>query len=372
MSLEITALKQSLCKTRILALLAAGILFPASLACNFSAKLHTDETMFQGMVMKEVAAAFQEKLGGRVKALSLEVEKDSATLRAQDPSNLGNVYEYSYAKGLILGPSPVKLNVLERKLDGTLFDLDEINLAATESLAHKAVEQTRLDGGRVTKMVIERGLKLASDVSKTGGVRWVVTVEGTRENASAYADMKGNIVGLDLSQTARAAQFSLYSADALRESVPKIKEAFGVDVKLYELIIYEKYLCFKVLDPKKQGELNQYKYDLNGVTIYTLRSNIPPLMPRPRNPKLKLDDLLFDLNEVSLESAPDLGKKALERLSLGGGQVSFFKVTREPRSSKQSALVTRWEVSCKDGRKSGTVVYDLSGKELDARTLSGF
>ena len=365
-------MKQSCVKTRITVLLAAGILFPASLACNFSPKLLTEETMFQGTVMKEAAAAFQERLGGRVKALSLEVEKGSATLRAQDPNNLKNVYEYSYAKGLILGPSPVKLNVLERNLDAALFDLDDINLAATESLARRAVEQTRLDGGRVTRMVIERGLKVASDVSKTGAVRWVVTVERGRENAAAYADMKGNIVGLDLSQTARAAQFSLYSADALLEAVPKIKEAFGVDVKLYELIIYEKYLLFKVLDPKNRREVNQYKYDVNGVTSDALHSNILPLLPQPQNPRLKLEDLLFNLSDVGLESAPNLGKKALERLSFSQGQVSFFKVSRQPRSFRQAFLVTRWEVFCKDGSRSATIVYDLSGKELEARMLTGF
>ncbi|MEO8436649.1 MAG: hypothetical protein ABI596_17255 [Pyrinomonadaceae bacterium] len=365
-------MKQFQGKTRILVLVAAGILFPASLACNSSPKVVSDQTMFEGIVMKQAAAAFQEKLGGRVKALSLEVEKDSATLRAQDPNNLENVYEYRYAKGLILGPSPVKLNVLERKLDGALFDLDEINLAAAESLAHRAVEQTRLDRGRVTRMVMERGLEVASDVSKTGGVRWVVTVEGQGETASAYADLKGNIVGLDMSRTARAAQFNLFSADTLHEAGTRIKEACGVNVKLYDLVIHEKYLWFKALDPKNHREVNQYKYDINGVTIDTRHANILPRLRQPPNSKLKLGDLLFDLNEVRLESAPNLGRKALERLSFGGGQVSFFKVSRGPRSLERAPLVITWAIFCKDGPRSGTIIYDLSGRELEARRLPGF
>ncbi len=106
------------------------------------------------------------------------------------------------------------------------------------------------------KMTIERSLSLATDMTKSGAVHWDIQIEGTRENASAVADIKGNILGLDLSQTARAAQFSTYSADTLREAGPQIKEAFGGRVKLIELLIYEKFLSLKAKSPRN-GEITQ-------------------------------------------------------------------------------------------------------------------
>jgi hypothetical protein len=63
-------------------------------------------------------------------------------------------------KGIVLGPTPVQLNLLERNLKDTLFDLDEINLAATEKLTQTALERAAIEGGKVTKMTIERGLSL--------------------------------------------------------------------------------------------------------------------------------------------------------------------------------------------------------------------
>ncbi len=352
-------------ENRLSALLAVALIAGAVLGCNFAKNLLNKSTMFEGTTAKDAAEAFKQKLGGPVKALSLQLEADMATLRAQDPKNLEHVDEYRYAKGIVLGPNPVQLNSLERNLKDTLFDLDEVNLAATPTLAQAAVERVAVEGGKVTKMTIERGLSFANDMTKSGNIRWNVEIKGTRENASASADTKGNILGVDLSQTSRAANFTTYSADVLRDAGAKIKEAFGGRVRLVEVVIYEKYLWFKVLSPRDATQVNQYKYDLNGVTTSEL-SNIGDQTPiRLRiNRKLKLEDLVFDLEELKLEMAPDLGQKALARLGFNGGQISLYKVSRDSRTFGGRDLVTSWEVSCKQGRKSGTVTYDLDGNEL--------
>src|SRR4029453_8020668 len=157
--------------------IVAGALFlSVVLGWGLTGKLFDKRSMFEGTSAQDAGEAFKKKLGGPVKALSLELEKDVAVLKAQDPNKPQNVDEYKYVKGIVLGPTPVQLNSLERNLDGTLFNLDEINLSATEALAKEAVKSTGVEGGHVTKMVIERGLNLSSDVSKSGTVRWEVTV----------------------------------------------------------------------------------------------------------------------------------------------------------------------------------------------------
>jgi len=115
----------------------------ALLACNLS-KLLGKSNMFEGTAARDAADAFKKKIGGPIKALSLEIETDSATLRAQDPKNPQHVDEYKYVKSLVLGPNPVQLNSMERNLDQTLFLLDDVNLAATPALANAAAERTKL------------------------------------------------------------------------------------------------------------------------------------------------------------------------------------------------------------------------------------
>ncbi|HYR74979.1 MAG TPA: hypothetical protein VEM96_03985 [Pyrinomonadaceae bacterium] len=341
-------------------LLAIGLCVCVLLGCRFFSKTN----MFEGTAAKDAADAFRKKLGGPVKALSLEIEHDSATLKAQDPQNPQNVDEYKYVKGLVMGPTPVKLNLLENNLDKTLFNLDDINLAATPTVARTAIERVKIDGGKVKKMTIERGLSLATDMTKSGAVHWNIDIEGTRESASAVADTKGNILGLDLSQTARAAKFSTYSADTLRDAAPQIKEAFGGHVKLLELIVYDKYLWFKAKSPRN-GEITQYKYDINGVTTSALSNMSDPTPIEVRTGQFKIEDLYFDFDEVNLTLAPDLAKKALERLNFPDGKVSLFEISRKPRKFMGKDLVTVWDVSCQQGRKSASVYYDLAGNEVE-------
>ena len=353
-------------KRRLSALLAGGLFLTVVLACSLSGKLFSKKTMFEGGTAQDAAEAFKKKLGGPVKALSLELEKDVATLRAQDPNKPQNVDEYKYLKGIVIGPNAVQLNSLERNLTDTLFNLDDINLAATEAVAKTALERTAVEGGKVTKMVIERGLSLATDMTKSGTVRWEITVEGTRENASATADTKGNILGVDLSQTSRAANWTAFSMETLREAAPKIKEAFGGNVKIFEILIYEKYLMFKAISPRGK-EVTTYMYDINGVRSNALHNIGDPTPISVRmSRRYKLENFLFDLDAVKLDSAPDLGKKALARLNFSDGRITYYKVATEEDPFGRKALVTQWSVSCQQGRKSGTVMYDLAGNEIKA------
>jgi hypothetical protein len=343
-------------------LLAAGVCLSATIGCRLFSKTN----LFEGTAATDAVAAFRKKVGGPIKALSVEIERDTMTLKAQDPKNPQNVDEYKYVKGFVTGPTPVRLNVMEKNVDQTLFALDDIDLAATARVATSALERAKIEGGKIKKMTIERALSIATGMTKSGNVRWSIDIEGTRESASAVADGKGNILGVDLSQTSRAAQFSTYSADTLREAAPRIKEAFGGKIKLLQMTIYDKYLWFQAKSPK-DGEITQYKYDINGVTSSELSNLSDPTPIEVRMHEFKLEDLLFDFDDVNLALAPELGKKACARLNLPDGKVSLYTIERRAKREFQSKdLVTRWSIFCQQGRKSGYVDYDMTGNELYA------
>jgi hypothetical protein len=340
--------------------LAAGVFASALLGC----KLFSKTNMFEGTATKDAVEAFRKKLGGGpIKALSLEIEPDSATLKAQDPKQPEHVDQYRYTRGIVSGPTPVQLDLLSNNLDKSLFNLDDINLAATATVARTALERAKIEGGKIKRMTIERALSLATDMTKSGSVRWTIEIEGTRENASASADTKGEILGVDLSHTARAAKFNTYSADTLRDAAPRIKEAFGGHVKLIEMTIYDKYLWFKAKSPR-DGEINQYKYDVNGVTTNALSNIADPTPIEVKMGEFRIDQLYFDLDEVDLAMAPDLGKKALDRLGFTAGKVSHYQIKRKPKTFAGKDLLTVWDVSCQQGRKSNSVYYDLAGNEV--------
>ena len=351
-------------------LLALFISMGALLACNLSKGRMTGNGMFEGAAMTDAGAALKQKLGGPFKVLDVEIKRDSVRLRVQDPKKPTNVDEYQYRPSfhLLGAPSPVELSSLENNLDNTLFDFDSVNWAATESLARAAIERTQIDGGKIDKMTIERNLAIGNLVTKSGSVNWTVEVSNSREHATAYADAQGNITRLDLSHTSRAAKFNLSSPEALREAVPQINAAFGGRAKLFDLTVLEKDLLFKAQDPKTL-EINQYRYDINGVThdvIADLGGTDPAV--RRMLDEHKLEDVLFGLDEFKLEEAPEFGRRALQRLGFENGRISTMTIQRKEISNQSPKLTLIWDVDCQAGRKWGVVMYDLNGKEMGVNT----
>ena len=355
--------------TTLMPLVAIAVLIGVLSACNLSRGLRGRDTMYQGGAMTDAASAFRNKLGGSFKALNVRIDPTSVTLQAQNPGQPANVDEYRYSAALnsVSGPRPVELSSLENNLDNTLFDFDSVNWAATESLARAAIERTQIDGGKIEKMIIERNLTLGSSVTKSGSLSWTVEVNNSREHATAYADPQGKITRLDLSHTSRAVKFNILTPETLREAVTLIDSEFGPHAQVMDIEIWDKNLRFKAPDPKTK-EINQYSYDINGIredVIMDMQATDQDVRKIQRGHKL--EEILFDLDSIGIEQAPEFGRKAIQRLGFENASISSIRVKREELINS-TKLLTFWEVNCKAGRKFGTVYYDLSGKELGINT----
>jgi hypothetical protein len=77
----------------------------------------------------------------------------------------------------------------------------------------------------------------------------------------------------------------------------------------------------------------------------------------------KLEEILFALDSIGIETAPEFGRKAIQRLGLEDARISTIKVKRE-ELIQSTKLMTFWQIDCQSGRKWATVFYDLNGKEL--------
>jgi len=356
-------------RPKLTSLLTFALLAGALMACNLSQGSLGRSPMFEGSAMTDAGAAFRQKIGGPFKALSVEIVPNSVMLRAQDPRKPGNVDEYRYwaTSHSISGPNPVELSSLDNNLDQTLFDFESVNWGATESLARAAIERIQIDGGRVEKMTIERGLAIGSLVTKSGSLTWTIEVNNSREHASAYADAQGKITRLDVSHTARAAKFDLLTPEALREAVSQIDSEFGGHALIMDIGLRDKALYFKARNPTTK-EISQYFYDINGVhNDVILDIGATDQDVRKIQGGHKLEEILFELDSIGIEQAPELGRKAMQRLGLENARISSIKVRREEMAQTKK-LMTFWEVNCQAGRKWATVFYDLNGKELGTET----
>lgn len=137
----------------------------------------------------DVPVKFKEKVGGPVKALELLLYPQFAKLQAQDPKKKENVDEYEYRNGSVDDPAPVKLmgDSDQKTLEANLFSLDTVDFTAVPKMVQDANERLKLEDGKVTHMILKRGLPFNKDV------RWRVYVNGTRKNGSVEYDEKGNM-----------------------------------------------------------------------------------------------------------------------------------------------------------------------------------
>ncbi|HVT56981.1 MAG TPA: hypothetical protein VHR45_01160 [Thermoanaerobaculia bacterium] len=137
--------------------------------------------------------AFRKELPGRRRALNFYIDRYGASLEVQDPDKPENVDEYRYDcdRGVLHEPTPVRGPGLERY---HLFDWDEV-LAQAENtvppLVDKAITRLGLEGGVVVRVYIYWGIDYEGPIIQ-------VNVDGARKNGWVEADMRGNVIQVEV------------------------------------------------------------------------------------------------------------------------------------------------------------------------------
>lgn len=337
-------------KTLIFALLP--MLF-VGLACSRLTALKAN--MFEGNNTEKAVAEIKNKIGKPFNITEIVIEKSELRVHAQDPNNPKNLDEYKYVGGFVSGPNPVKLNAMNDKLEQSSFPLDEINFAAVPQIIADALKQTAVEGGQVKKMTFQRGFAIVGNsAGGLGTARWNIEVVGTRENASAAANPDGKVVGVNLSQTSRGADYRATTKEELQKAQDAIKKAFGADSKIYEFSIYEKFLMFSVPTAKNPKIMDGYKFDINGLA----KDGIPDL---GRTPMTMTFRELFAVGDLNLPDIADYIEKTKKRLELPNGTVSFISVQREQKGVYNKEFRTIIKVSLQSGTDEGSVSYNNQG-----------
>jgi len=291
------------------------------------------KSLFDVNVAQVAANKIMAKLKPPMRALSIEIMPSTMVLQAQDPSRPSHVdaYTYSIPSGTlgrlgvdwVSGPEPVELNLINAKLEENLFNLDEIDFSKVAATAHEAVERAALeDPGTVKRIRIQRRLYLLPTAS-SGAVQWSLEISSGRETAEGFADAKGRIERMDVSQTRRAQNLDLLSdGPRVTEALARIREFFGAGAVLKKATISR---ADVYVIARKSGEPAQsgvgYRWNLNG-----LAEGGGLLIPIPG--RENHDEDFFTVDEVDWSKLTKLTAAAIEKTGIPGGHIARVEVER--------------------------------------------
>jgi len=347
-------------------LIGLGVLLVTVLACRTLQKISSRESLFDGSNLAGAVASCKEKIGGPIKAMSLEITAREATLRVLDAKPPKRVNDYFYARGFCSGPRAVSLDLLATGLprDSDLFSLDEVDFAMTPQVIKAALARTNIEGGKVSKITISRGKDYRpDDFSNRDITAWTIQISGSRESASATANNKGEIIGVDLSGTARAEEQHYFSGKVLNEAARQIKEAFGGQVYLSRLYIWPRGISFQAATSATSDEVHEYLYDFSGVRRnVTDNTTIGEAYGKLRN-----RDFYFTLDQIDFGAVSQIEDTAFKESGFAHPIIPSMELSRSADFERRVKPVT-WRVSVNNEEnimgRSAYVTFDAKGNFL--------
>ena len=333
-----------------------------------------EPSLLEGKGVADAIAKLTEKMKAPVRALVIEIKPASIALQVQDAAAPTHVDEYKYTRrpgvlallgdAAVSGPEPVKLSLINPRLEENLFTITEVNFAAVPETIREALKRVKVEAGAVEGITIRRQLLL----NQSGPVEWSIYVRGPRESATAYADAAGKIRRVDLSGTTRAETLDLTQGGAmLTDAIALIREQFGVNPVYKSFGISTRTVGFRIRDPKNPADSVGYYWDINGIQ----KSNdFMPASVRRKMGEGVRDELLFSIDDVDWSRLPALRKTALEKAAVPGGHISSIDVDRP--STQGDAKPVRWKFDIRAGLmgESSTVGVRCEERGLNAPELA--
>ncbi|MBA3354192.1 MAG: hypothetical protein H0U23_17510 [Blastocatellia bacterium] len=240
------------------------------------------------------------------------------------------------------------------------FAFDEIDFSAIPKFCKDALARADLEGGKIYRLTFQRGFALTDGgAGALGNARWHIEIQGARETASATADPKRNLVGVDLSRTSKAADYKLLTEAELTKAQEMVKNMLGSRTDIIEMVFYDKFFMFKVPNAENPKVSDDYKYDINGIS----RSGFIKMSSmRSRGEEN------FSIDDVDFANAARSFEKAKDRVGMPNASLGSMSVRRSSSPFDSKGARTKWHVSLKSGVNEGSVDYDNNdGSEVRVR-----
>jgi hypothetical protein len=314
---------------------------------------------FEGDAAQTAAKAIKDEIGKPFKVVEIFIDGDEFRVQAQDPNNPKNVDEYKYVAGFVTGPTPVQLGGMVDNAEKSSFPFDDIDFAAVPKFCKEALERADIEGGKIYRLTFQRGFALTDDgAGALGNARWHIEIHGARENVTAAAGPKGDLLGVDLSRTSKAADYKLLTEAELQKAQEMVKKFLGSRTDIIEMTFYDKFFGLKVPNAENPKVSDDYKYDINGLSRSGLVRMPSIKMPGQEN---------FSVNDVDFANAARFFEKARTRVGMPNASLASLSVRRRSSPFDNKGFRTQWHVSLKSGVNEGSVDYDNEGNEIRVR-----
>ncbi len=147
------------------------------------------------------AAAIKQKAGtDRVNVIRVEVKPHVMKVTIQSPTNPKDQDEYTYERGSVSGPEPVKIHSVFANNIPHSTEIGEINFAAIPAAIKRAIELAQAEGARVTLISMDQQpnpkiIPVTEEELKATkwDLEWQIYVEGTRIQKYFWADKQGKL-----------------------------------------------------------------------------------------------------------------------------------------------------------------------------------
>jgi len=316
-------------------------------------------------------AEIREKIGGaHVRALSVAIDADVIAIKAQDPRNPRHVDEWRFTRmhiGLfhwdsLSDPRPVELDLINPDLEANLFDLGDVDFAASARLMRAAIERAALeDEARVIHIEIARQVAILPKPS-SGAVQWTVEVGSERESAEIFADASGTITGADLSRTNRAKTVDiLQQPELMANAGAAFRATAGPGRILTRISVGADSIAFATNEPDKSFPIAGlpasvvYQWSLSGLvrTLGKVKLDLESSLGPP-------PDAPFGIDEVDWAIVPKLEAAARQSLGMPQGRISEVELSKPAEGVGTPVLLWRIEVTDANGDK-GLIRADMKG-----------
>jgi hypothetical protein len=314
---------------------------------------------FDGDSAQTAATAVKEKIGKPFKVIEVFIDDNEFRVQAQDPNNPRNIDEYKYVAGFVTGPTAVKLNGMNEDVEKSSYPFGDIDFSAIPKFTKEAIDKAGIEGGKIYRLTFQRAFALTdTGAGALGNAGWHIEIQGTRENVTAAADPKGKLLGVDVSRTSKAADYTVFKREEMQKAQEAFKNQLGTRPEVVEIVMYDKYVMVKAPNPENPKVNDDYKFDINGLSRTGFVKMPSIKLPGREN---------FMIMDIDLPRAADLVEKTRVRLEMPGASVASFSIRRTKSPFDKKGARTLWDVSLKSGVKDGSVVYDNDGNEVRVR-----
>lgn len=145
--------------------------------------------MYEGSTTQDAINEVKKKAGGNIKPMSLRVYPDRAEITVQDPNSPEKAIRYEYREGAVTDPKPVTI-LGGGKVEDSLFDLAEVDLAAIPDMAKTAKERINIAGAEIESMSLSHSMVRTE---ANAPPKWTIMAKSGEKRGAAVADLKGSI-----------------------------------------------------------------------------------------------------------------------------------------------------------------------------------